>query len=149
MTIILLDAASLTKPEDHAQQVNGDSRFQKKLRRFPQHFNNGAKTLGNLAKKNLRERQKDSANNINDMIRGNIGPYRLKLTKSTLMKDDAKYFHATLGASNKQTVLPSEIGKGKYFEFGIMLNLLCYNCCSGVCLGVLSARDTTLGSRIS
>ena len=113
-----MDATNLTTREEYAKNLHDGSRFQKMLRLFPQCFTSGAETLRTFAKKNLKERQEaldclmqENIKNVNDMIRGNIGTDRFKATKTTLLKDDGKYFLAMLGISDKQSVLPTEIGK--------------------------------------
>ena len=114
---MLFDAANVTTLEEHTKNVGKGNRLQKMLRLFPQCSNAGAKTLSEFAKKNLRERQEaldcirqENTKNVNDMINGNISPARFKTTKSTLMNDDGRFFHAMFGVNNKKTVLPTEIG---------------------------------------
>jgi len=116
VSIMFLDAATLTPRKEHAKNLHDSSRFEKVSRLFPHCFNSGAKTLRKFVKKNLRERQEaldclmqENVNNIHDMIRGNISPDRFNTTKSTLMKDGGKYFDALLGIDNEANAIPTEI----------------------------------------
>ncbi len=118
VTIMLVDSASLAAPEEHTKNFRDDRRLQKMLRIFPQCSYSGAKTFRKFVKKNLKERQEalecimqENTKNVNDMISGKISSARFETTKSTLMKDNGKFFHAILGINDKQNVLPPEIGK--------------------------------------
>jgi hypothetical protein len=117
VTIVLMDAANLTTPHDHVKNLHDGSRLQM-LRLFPQCSYSGAKALRKFVKKSLRERQEaleciiqENTKNVNDMISGIISSARFETTKTTLMKDNGKYFHAILGINDKQNVLPAEIGR--------------------------------------
>jgi hypothetical protein len=118
VTTVLMDAANLTTTEYHVKHFHDGRRLQNMLRLFPQCSYSGAKTFRKFVKKNLKERQEalecimqENTKNVNDMISGIISPARFMTTKSTLMNDSGKYFHAILGINNKQNFLPAEIGK--------------------------------------
>jgi hypothetical protein len=103
VTIILMDAASLTTPEGHTTTFH-DSRFHK-YTKLTDDMNRG-----NISSDRFDTTKSTLMKDVHDMISEEISPSRFMAIKSTLIKDEGTYFHAMLGV-NKNTTLPIEIGK--------------------------------------
>jgi hypothetical protein len=129
VTKMLVDAASLTTHEEHATKLLDGSRFRKMVRNFPRCFRRGTKTQREFMGESLGDRQEtqdcvmqENTKNVNDMISGNISLARFETTKSTLMENDGKNFHAILGT--KKHILPNEIGINMYNFFHVVSDLI-------------------------
>jgi hypothetical protein len=105
ITIMLMDAATLTTPHDNATNLHDSSYFRKMLDFFPWCFRRGT------SEKQLHCLMKENIKNVNDMICGNISPALLQTTKLTLMKNRGQVFHLILGVDSKKIGLPNELGR--------------------------------------
>jgi hypothetical protein len=118
MMFMVIDAASVTGPQNNTKNVNYviTNRINpRKLAASPTYVNQHLHKLWEVFARHFNcGSVRENTKNVNDMISGRISPARMKTTKSTLMKNDGTYFHAMLGIDNKKNVLPRELGNDLY-----------------------------------
>jgi hypothetical protein len=113
LTVARMEAARLTGTQENAERVNHEINENIDPRELVSPKGNGQyidKVLDILTNCFHCGSAQEHTKNVNDMITGKISPARLQTTKSRMMKNNGKYFHAMLGVGDTKNALPQELG---------------------------------------